>query len=62
VWIGRNKRIVDISENVTPESYPATFKPKSPARYVLEIRAGEAKKAGWQEGTQLYFTTPKQEK
>lgn len=55
VWIGSDKRIVDITENATPESYPTTFSPKSPAAYVLEIAAGEARNLGFASGTQLMF-------
>jgi len=40
VWIGENKEVVDIIKNVTPESYPEKFSPKTPAKYVLEVNAG----------------------
>lgn len=62
VWIGEDKRIVDITENATPESYPTTFAPKFPATYVLEIAAGEARNLGFATGTQLMFQLPTTEK
>lgn len=42
VWIGEDWRIVDITPLVAPETYPELFRPKAPARYVLEINAGKA--------------------
>lgn len=40
VWIGKNLKIAGIAENAAPESYPQTFKPEDPAKYVLEVNAG----------------------
>lgn len=40
IWISEDKKIVDITKNILPESYPAVFKPASSARYVLEVNAG----------------------
>jgi uncharacterized membrane protein (UPF0127 family) len=39
IFIGNDLRIVDIAENVTPETYPLTFSPREPARFVLETNA-----------------------
>ena len=55
VWIASDWKIVDISENATPESYPRTFEPKEPAQYVLEVPSGYAKKQGWQIGTSVTY-------
>jgi len=40
IWIDENYQIVDITKNAAPESYPQTFSPKKPIKYVLEIGAG----------------------
>ncbi|MBI3335505.1 MAG: DUF192 domain-containing protein [Candidatus Portnoybacteria bacterium] len=45
IWMDEKFRIVDIKENVPPESFPKTFYPSKPARYVLEVNAGEVKKS-----------------
>ena len=42
IWIDENLHIVDIKENALPQSYPETFRPQVPARYILEIHAGFA--------------------
>ena len=39
IWIDNNLKIVHIEENVTPETYPAVFRPTEPARFVLEVNA-----------------------
>jgi uncharacterized membrane protein (UPF0127 family) len=40
IWIGDDLRIVDITPNVLPSSFPETFVSQAPARYVLEVNAG----------------------
>ena len=43
LWFDRERNLIHIEENVTPETYTRNrtiFKPNRPARYVLEISAG----------------------
>jgi len=40
IWIGSDKQILDITESVSPETYPKVFKPKAQIQYVLEVNAG----------------------
>ena len=40
VWVDENNQVVDIKENVSPDTYPMVFKPSAPAKYVLEVMAG----------------------
>ncbi|HEY4510000.1 MAG TPA: DUF192 domain-containing protein [Candidatus Paceibacterota bacterium] len=42
IWIDADKRVVDISENLAPETFPELFHPRSPVQYVLEVNAGWA--------------------
>lgn len=42
IWIDDTNRIVDMTENVSPDTYPQIFKPEVPAKYVLEVMAGWA--------------------
>src|SRR3989344_7598715 len=44
IWIDENKKIIAISENITPETYPASFSPSEPIKYVLEVNAGWAER------------------
>lgn len=39
LWIGADQKIVDISKNVSPESFPNVFQPSKPAQFVLEVNA-----------------------
>jgi len=51
IWFDENFVITHIKEDAKPESYPESFNPSDPSRYVLEINAGEVKKTGikiWQ--------------
>ncbi len=41
-----NNQIVDIKENISPDTYPTTFTSSFPANVVIEINAGEIKKIG----------------
>ncbi len=36
IWVDEANKIVHIVEGATPESYPAAFVPKVPAKYVIE--------------------------
>ncbi|MCC7469972.1 MAG: DUF192 domain-containing protein [Bacteroidetes bacterium] len=40
IWINEDNKIVDITKDLSPETYPNAFSPVSPARYVLEVPAG----------------------
>ncbi len=51
IWLDEHKVVVHIESDVTPESYPAPFKPTVPARYVIETEAGFAATSGIVVGT-----------
>ena len=55
VWIDSKKKVVSISEYVTPETFPTSFYPTAPVAYVLEINGYAAKKFGIATGTALSF-------
>ncbi len=40
LWLDEKRKIIHIEPNVPPETYPRSFTPKRPARYVLELPAG----------------------
>lgn len=50
IWISEDLKIVDIARSVKPESYPKTFEPRKPAKYVIEVNAGWSLKNGVQIG------------
>lgn len=40
IWISAHGTVVYIEKSVAPSTYPTTFTPTVPARYVLEVPAG----------------------
>lgn len=44
VWLSLTGKVITIEPNVSPQTYPHTFTPKTPARYVLELPAGYAQR------------------
>jgi len=40
IWIADDYRVVDITKNLTPDTYPERFTSSKPAQYVLEVNAG----------------------
>ncbi len=55
IWIDKDKKVIGIAKNATPESYPAVFMSPDPIQYVLEIHAGTSADFGITTGTQLVF-------
>ena len=53
IWIGADKTVVGITDNVRPTSYPKTFGPPEPAQYVLEVNAGAARQWGIETGNEV---------
>lgn len=53
IWADSHKKVVHVVHGATPESYPKMYCPQSLAAYVIELNAGEAKKAGITTGDQL---------
>jgi uncharacterized membrane protein (UPF0127 family) len=51
IWLDEEFHVVTIKEHATPDSYPQLFYPTSPAKYVLEVPSGYARKIGLTEGS-----------
>ena len=43
LWLSSEGAIVYMAQNVSPDTYPQSFGPDIPTRYVLEVSAGYAK-------------------
>jgi uncharacterized membrane protein (UPF0127 family) len=46
IWLSSDGTITYIVQNIPPETYPHSFGPQTPARYVLELNAGYARTHG----------------
>jgi uncharacterized protein len=44
IWLDDAGKVVHIAHAVAPESYPASFSPPAPAKFVLEVPAGFAER------------------
>lgn len=53
IWLDEDYGVVGIKELATPESYPETFYPHTPALYVLEFNAGTVARYGIEMGDQI---------
>jgi len=40
IWIDQDKKVIGVSENLDPKTYPKTYSPNGPIEYVLEVSAG----------------------
>jgi len=43
IWLSSTGTVITIASNVSPDTYPQSFAPTAPARYVLELPAGFAR-------------------
>lgn len=55
IWLDADKKVVTVKEDVQPDSFPDSFCPSSPAKYVIEVNSGVARKALVSPGSQLRF-------
>lgn len=55
VWIDGQNRVVGIIPNLATSTYPNTFSPPGPIKYVLELNADRADKFGIVVGTIIVF-------
>ena len=55
IWVDQTKRVVSITRNITPDTYPYVARPDVPISYVLEVNAGIAQVYGIATGTLLRF-------
>lgn len=44
LWIDSEQKVIDLTENLSPETFPQIFQPLKPVQYVLEVNAGFIKK------------------
>jgi uncharacterized protein len=55
IWISASKSVVYIETGVAPDTFPHSFTPPTPARYVLEVPAGFSEKHGIAVGERVEF-------
>lgn len=55
IWTDSRKRVVRLAQQVVPETYPSDFCAPEPSQFVIELRAGEARRSGIAVGQTLDF-------
>jgi uncharacterized protein len=55
IWIDENRQVIGFLENISPNTYPETFSPPSPVKYVLEVNSGFVEKFGITVGMKVGF-------
>ena len=55
IWISEQEKVVGVTPDVKPDSYPQSYGPPEPIKYVLEVNAGFAKANNISEGTAVHF-------
>ncbi len=53
IWINADEYVVDTTENLGPDTYPQTFSPIEPTKYVLEVNAGYAQENEIEKGDEV---------
>lgn len=52
-WLSEDGTVLKIDENVSPDTFPSVFYAPRPVRFVLETKAGEMRRQGWEVGTRV---------
>ena len=55
VWIDQNMRVSQITENISPATFPQSFSSQKPIKYVLELTAGGVAENNISVGDPLVF-------
>lgn len=55
IWLNDHGEIIYMKESVSPDTYPETFAPETPALYVLEVPAGFAAEKHLELGDKIDF-------
>lgn len=55
VWISEERRVVGVTKEILPETFPQIFYPSRAVKYVLELPAGWAEARDIDIGTSVYF-------
>ncbi|QQS20093.1 DUF192 domain-containing protein [Candidatus Saccharibacteria bacterium] len=55
IWLDAQKRVTHIEQAVSPSTYPQSYCPDQPAKYVIELNTGEAARSGIHTGQTLSF-------
>ncbi len=55
VWLDKEKRVIHTESSLSPASYPKSYGPKKPTRYIVELPAGTVEGKNITKGKQASF-------
>ncbi len=55
LWLDNDQKVVHLEKNMTPSTYPDSYCSVKPARFVIELNAGQIDRSGIQEGQSVSF-------
>ncbi len=55
LWVNADGQVIELRQNVPPDSYPESFCPADDASYVIELNAGQVSRSGISEGERVRF-------
>jgi len=58
IWLSDTGAILGIEDSLSPSTYPQAYYPPQPVKYVLETKAGEARRQGWAIGSMVPLPAP----
>jgi uncharacterized protein len=58
IWLNKEYEVVDIAQNITPDTFPASFCSTEPAKYVVELNTGMVKMNNLRIGDRLDISSP----
>jgi uncharacterized membrane protein (UPF0127 family) len=58
IWLADTGAILGIEDSLSPSTYPQAYYPPKPVKYVLETKAGEARRQGWSIGSAVPLPAP----
>ena len=53
IWLNNLQQVMHIEKDVSPDTYPESFRPDQKSRYVLEVSSGFVQKEGIKIGDQM---------
>lgn len=56
IWLDNNWQVIGVSQNISPSTYPNSFYPPVPVKYVLEVNAGWAAQNNIATGTKALYS------
>jgi len=55
IWINSQRRVIGVERDISPQTFPDTFRPSEAIKYVLEVPAGFSQRHTIDIGDELFF-------